>query len=152
MKLISYEQFAKLRLRDFVPDCTVIGEASDWEWMGSLWHNEGIVFTSFSRHTSAPDETGGLEISFPELSADSIQRLLTAIGLPLRPGMSTADVLSALGTPTGTQQFVPDRRTYHFTVGSTQPYVVGCTVVDAEGLIYVTVVRPDLLFRDEQRT
>ena len=150
MKLISYEQFAKLRLRDFVPDSTAIGETSDWEWMGSVWHNEGIGFTSFSRHASTPDETGGLEISFPELPADCIQRVLTAIGLPLRPGMSTPDVLSAMGTPSSTHQFVPDRRTYDFTVGSAQPYVVGCTVVDTEGLIHVTVVRPDLLSRGEQ--
>ncbi len=149
MELISYEQFAKLRLRDFVPDGAAIGETSDWEWMGSCWHNEGIGFTSFSRHASTPDDTGGLEISFPELSANCNHRLLCAIGLPLRPGMSTAEVLSVLGTPTGTHQFVPDRRTYEFTVGSAQPYVVGCTVVDTEGLIHVTVVRPDLLHRDE---
>jgi len=81
MKLISYEQFAKLRLRDFVPDSTAIGETSDWEWMGSVWHNEGIGFTSFSRHVSTTDETGGLEIYFSELPADCIQRVLTAIGL-----------------------------------------------------------------------
>ena len=150
MRLISYEQFARLRLRDFVPDSIAIGETPDWEWMGSVWHNESIGLTSFSRHTSTPDETGGLEISFPELPADCIQRIFTAIGLPLRPGMSTPDVLSALGTPTGTHQFVPDRRTYDFTVGPAQLYVVGCTVVDTEGLIHVTVVRSDRLTRDEQ--
>jgi hypothetical protein len=117
--------------------------------MGSHWHNEGIGFTSFSRHASTPDDTGGLEISFPELSADCNQRLLCAIGLPLRPGMSTAEVLSVLGKPIGTHQFVPDRRTYEFSVGSAQPYLVDCTVVDTVGLIHVTVVRPDLLHRDE---
>jgi hypothetical protein len=149
MNLISYEQFAKLRLRDFVSDSTAILETLDWEWMGSVWHNEGIGFTSFSRHVTTPDATGGLEISFSELSAECIQRVLTAIGLPLRTGMSAPDVVSALGTPTGTHQFVPDRRTYDFMVGLAQPYVVGCTVVDTDGLIHVTVVRPNLLSRDE---
>jgi hypothetical protein len=149
MKLISYEQFAKLRLRDFVPESTAIGEVSGWEWMGSVWHNEGIGFTSFSRHASTPDETGGLELSFSELPPDCIHRVLTTVGIPLRRGMSTPDVLSVLGTPSGTYQFVPDRRTYEFTVGAAQPYFVGCTIVDTEGLIYVTVVRADLVSRNE---
>jgi hypothetical protein len=117
--------------------------------MGSLWHNEGIGFTSFSRHLSTPDETGGLEISFSELPPDCIHRVLSTVALPLRPGMSTLDVLSVLGAPTGTHQFVPDRRTYEFTLGSSQPYIVSCTVLDTEGLIYVTVVRADQVSRDE---
>jgi hypothetical protein len=152
MKLISYEQFAGLRLGDFVPEGTPIGEASGWEWMGSVWHNEGIGFTSFSRHASTPDDTGGLEITFSELPSDCIDRVLTTVGLPLRPGMSTPDVLSTLGTPTGAHQFVPERRTYTFTLGLAQPYIVGCTIVDTDGLIYVTVVRADLVSRGEPDT
>ncbi len=148
MRLISYDQFAKLRLRDFVPDGAVITETSDWEWMGSYWLNEGIGFTSFSRHASAPDNTGGLEVSFQELSDDCSRRFLSAVGLPLRPGMSILEVLSVMGVPTSTHQFVPDRRTYEFTVGFPQPYVVGCTVVDTDGLVYITILRPDLLNRD----
>jgi hypothetical protein len=149
MNLISYEQFAKLRLRDFVPAGVPIEDTSGWEWEGSIWHNEGIGFTSFSRHISTPDETGGLEISFPELPSECIQRLFMAVGLPLRPGMSTADVQSVLGKPSKTYQFVPDRRTCEFIVGSAHSYIVGCTIDDLEGLIYVTVVRPDLVSRDE---
>jgi len=149
MQLIPYEQFAKLRLRDFVPDDTAIGEAADWEWMGSRWHNEGIGFTSFSRHASTPDATGGVEISFSELPQDCIERLLSAIGLPVRPGMSISEVLSVLGSPRATRQFVADRHTYEFTAGTPQPYVVSCTVTDGEGLTYVTAVRPDLVNRDE---
>jgi hypothetical protein len=149
MPLISYDQFAKLRLRDFVPDGTAIAQVSDWEWMGSCWYNEGVGFTSFSRHVSTPDLTGGLEISFTELPDDSNQRLLSAIGLPLCPGMNTTDVLSVMGLPAETHQFVPDRRSYEFTAGDSQPYVVSCTVHESEGLIHVAVVRPDLLHRDE---
>jgi hypothetical protein len=149
MELISYEQFVTLRLRDFVPDPAAVGETADWEWMDSHWLNEGIGFTSFSRHVSTPDETGGLEISFPELPAEAIQRLLTRLGLPLHPGMSDDEVLSAMGEPTITHEFVPDSRTYDFTVGSSEPYLVGCTVQDTDGLIHVSVVRPDLISRPE---
>lgn len=149
MHLNSYDQFGKLRLRDFVPKGTTIGEVADWEWMGSYWHNEGIGFTSFSRHVSTPDQTGGLEISFKELPAESNQRLLSAIGIPLRPGMNAADVLSVMGPPVETHQYVPDRCSFEFTTGNPQGYIVSCTVHETEGLIYITVVRPDLLNRDE---
>ncbi len=149
MQLISYDQFSKLRLRDFVAEGTPIGKVSVWEWMGSCWHNEGIGFTSFSRHVSTPDQTGGLEIAFTELSDNISQRLLNTIGLPLRPGMNTTDVLSVMGTPVETQQLAPDRRSYEFTAGVPQPYLVSCTVHDTDGLIHVSIVRPDLLNRDE---
>lgn len=149
MQLIDYNQFAVLRLRDFVPDGTAIGEVSGWEWMGSCWYNEGIGFTSFSRHISMPDQTGGLEISFSELSAERSQRLLSAIGLPLLPGMSASEVLSAMGQPAEERQFVPGRCLYEFRVGNYQPYVVDCTVDGTEGLIHVAVVRADLLNRVE---
>lgn len=149
MQLISYDQFGKLRLRDFARNDAAIGEVSDWEWMGACWHNEGIGFTSFSRHVSTPDQTGGLEISFNELSADSSQLLLRTIGLPLRPGMSTTEVLSVMGSPADTHQYVSDRRSYEYSVGISEPYVVSCTVHDTEGLMYVTVIRSDLLNTDE---
>jgi hypothetical protein len=149
MELISYEQFAKLRLRDFVPDRSAIRETPDWEWEGSFWFNESIGFTSFSRHVTTPDETGGLELSFSEMPAEFNQRLLSVIGLPVRRGMSHSEALSALGVPTRTHQFVRDRRSCEFTVGSDQPYVVGCTIQEIEGLIHVTIVRSDLVSRHE---
>jgi hypothetical protein len=67
VELIPYTQFSKLRLRDFLPNPTTVAETTDWKWMDSYWLNEGIGFTSFSRHVSTPDETGGLEISFSDL-------------------------------------------------------------------------------------
>jgi len=149
MHLISYDQFGKLRLRDFVPEGTIIGEAVDWEWEGSLWYNEGIGFTSFSRHVSTPDQTGGLEILFEEMPADSVQSLLSAIGLPLRPGMNAAEVLSVMGTPTETNRYVADRCSSDFSVGDPERYIVGCTVHSTQGLIFLTVVRPDLMVREE---
>ena len=150
MQLIDYNQFAILRLRDFLPDGAAVAEVFDWEWMGSCWYNESIGFTSFSRHLSMPDQTGGLEISFSELSEEGSQRLLNAIGLPLRPGMSAPEVLSVMGPPAETRQFVPGRRSHEFTLGISQPYFVGCTVDDKEGLIYLTVVLQELLDRDER--
>lgn len=148
MEIIPYEQFARLRLRDYADNPAEVAEESHWEWMGSRWHNEGIGFTSFSRHVSTPDDTGGIEVSFPELSAEANRRLLTAVGLPLQPGMSHDEVLALFGEPVETHQYVPGRCSYDFTVGSTEPYVVGCTVDDTKGLIHLTVIRADLM-KDE---
>jgi hypothetical protein len=147
MHLLSYDQFAKLRLRDFAPPNVAIGEASDWEWLGARWFNEGVGFTSFSRPLHAPEETGGLEVSFPAFPADSSQRLLVMIGLPLRPGMSASEVLTALGTPTATHLYVPDRHTYDFVLGSPDSYRIGCTITARDGLVHVSVVREDILSR-----
>jgi hypothetical protein len=150
MELIPYDQFAALRLRNFVPNPATVSEETGWEWMGSLWINEGIGFTSFSRHVTTPNETGGLEINFPELPPDAVQRLLSTIGLPLSPGMIDEEVIAALGKPTKTDHFVSDRQTHNFTIGSAQPYRVSCTVHEKNGLIFVTVVRPDLVSRKKR--
>lgn len=146
MELISYEQFGRLRLRDFLPPGTDIEENTGWEWMGTDWFNEGIGFTSFSRHVNTPDQTGGLEINFEELPAENIEHLLNAIGLPLEPGMTAQEVLSALGEPRHTRGRASDRKNFEFHLGSAHPYEVSCTVMnDQEGLIYVSVVRQDLI-------
>jgi hypothetical protein len=113
--------------------------------MGSFWVNEGIGFTSFSRHVSTPQETGGLEVSFPELPPNAIERLLGAIGLPFRPGMSHDEVLSACGNPERTHVFVAHRKTYDFAIGSRHAYHVSATIDDTEGLVYVVVIRKDVL-------
>jgi hypothetical protein len=145
MELVPYENFAKLRLRDFAPANAEIGDVTDWEWQGGMWLNEGIGFTSFSRLAEMPDETGGLEISFSQLPAEANEKILRAIGLPLSAGMSVDQVFALLGSSDKTYSFVPDRKTFEFTVGDAQSYSVSCTVDDNDGLVYVTVVRGDVL-------
>jgi len=149
MNLITYEQLAKLRLRDFVPDPDSVDENDDWEWMDLLWHNESVGFTNFCRHEDTPDETGGVEISFAELPAPINRRMLSELGLPLRPGMSSEEVLTALGEPVETYKFVRDRISYDFEVGPAKEYSVSCTVKDDEGLIHVSLIRSDLVAKGE---
>lgn len=145
MELIPYEQFGRLRLKQFVPVGTEVLEADGYEWMGGFWINEGIGFTSMSRHEDTPHETGGLEVAFSELPESAASAIFNAIHLPLHRGMSLKEIQSVLGEPEETHVFVADRKTYDFTVGSRQRYHVSTTVHDEDGLIDVVVIRKDVL-------
>ena len=148
MELITYNEFAKLRMKQLVPADTEVIETHGWEWMGGFWINEGFRFcTSLSRHVDTPDEAGGLEIDFRDLPQSLVLGICDKIHLPLRPGMNLEEVLSILGQPEQTYTFVADRKTYDFTVGSQYPYHVSATVHETDGLIYVTVIRKDVLSR-----
>jgi hypothetical protein len=145
MELIPYEQFGRLRLKQFVPPDAEIIEDEGYEWMGGFWINEGIGFTSMSRHEDTPTETGGLEVDFSELPEGAASAIFGAIHLPFRRGMTLEEVHSILGESEHTHVFVADRKTYDFTVGSRYPYYVSVTVHETDGLIYVAVIRKDVL-------
>ena len=55
--------------------------------------------------------------------------------------MSAADMFSALGAPIATHQYVPDRRTYDFRLGSPDSYCISCTVTESDGSVRVAVSR-----------
>lgn len=146
MEIIPYAKFARLRMNQFVPLGTKIFELSDYEWMGGVWVNEGIRgFTGMSRHRETPDETGGLELSFPDLPPAAALAILDALQLPLRPGMKFEHVVAALCEPKRTHVYTADRKTHDFNVGRSNPYHVSTTVHLTDGLIYLTVIRKDIL-------
>jgi hypothetical protein len=145
MELISYEQFSQLRMRHFAPADIEVSEIDGYEWMGGIWIHEGIGFTGIARHEDTPDEAGGVEVDLRELTESATLAILDAIHLPLRPGMGLEEVRSVLGEPEHTDVFVADRKSYDFTVGSRHPYYVSATIHDTNGLIYVVVIRKDVL-------
>ena len=61
--------------------------------------------------------------------------------------MTIEQVCAVLGEPEKIHEFTEDRKTYDFTVGSVFPYHVSATVHEGNGLIYVTVIRKDVLAR-----
>jgi hypothetical protein len=144
MRSPSYAQFARLRLRRLVPRSVKVVEHDGWEWMYGTWRYEGIGFTWFGRLEAKPRVTAGLEIVFEELSGASAKRILRAAGLPVSAGMRLAELRRRLGSPVSTEQFVSDRKTYVFLIGSRNRYRVGCTVRRRHGLIHVSVIREDV--------
>jgi hypothetical protein len=149
MEMISYSEFGRLRLRDFCGDEVAESNIPDWEWMGGLWFGDAVGFTWFGRLHDAPKETGGLEVDLAELPEHVWSRILDSLHLPLRAGMTFDSITSILGQPFETDFFLEDRKTYEFRVGSAQRYRVSCTVLDDDGLIFVSVIREDVLFRIE---
>jgi len=145
MELISYEDFSRLRMKQFAPADMEVSEGDGYEWMGGFWIHEGVGFTGVARHEDTPDEAGGLEVDIRELPESATLAIFAAIHLPLRPRMTLDEVRSIVGEPERTNVFVADRKSYNFTVGSRYPYHVSATVHDTDGLIYVVVIRKDVL-------
>jgi len=150
MELIPYKQFGKLRLKQFAPPAEIL-EAPDCEceWMGGYWKSESIAQTQthMERHEDTPKETGGLEVDFSDTPESAALAILDAIRLPLRHGMTLREVRSVLGVPETVDVFVADRKSYNFTIGTQYPYRVSATVHETDGLIFVTVIRKDVLRR-----
>ena len=96
-----------------------------------------------------------LRCESPDLgSGDHVDRSIRCLAHEANSSLAVRQQLllgdDAVAVQDETHQFVADRRSHDFTIGSAQPYVVGCTVQDSQGLIYVTVIRPDLISREER--
>lgn len=150
MELISYTEFAKLRLATLSEAEVVQSESADWEWMGGLWHCDAIGFTWFGRLNDMSEETGALEVHFPGLSESDWMNILASISLPLRAGMTFEAIAKILGEPFQTFSFVADRKTYEFKVGSNCSYQVSCTIHNQDGLVFASVIRDDVLVSIER--
>jgi hypothetical protein len=98
-----------------------------------------------------PNEIGGLEIDFRDLSEKDALAILDAIRLPLRPGMTLQEVQPVLGKFQESVDYIEDRKGYEFDVGSLYPYEVGCIIRDSVGLIYVSVIRKDVLSKCDSK-
>lgn len=149
MELISYNEFSRLRLRDFCRDKIAESDTPDWEWMGGQWYCDSVGFTWFGCLHDTPKETGGLEVDLGDLPERVWLRILDSLHLPLRAGMTFDMIASILGQPFEIGTFVENRKTYEFRVGSAYPYIVSCTVLDDGGLVFVSVIRQDVLSRIE---
>jgi hypothetical protein len=144
LDLLTYREFGRMRLGQFVPPGTKIVEQSYFEWMGGLWLSEGIGFTWFGRLMTQPDQTAGLQVFFEELDETTLSRILRFLRLPLQPGMNVESLRNLFGWPTITDVFASDRKTYNFRVGGGEQYRIGCTVQDDDGLILLSVIRSDI--------
>lgn len=148
MELISYSEFAKLRLRNFVSNDVEIFEREGVEWLGGYWIGESVRGADFARWEEIPNETGGMDLDFSLLPDPTMRAILETIQLPLRPGMKLEEVYSILGQPKERDIFgdsVHDRQTDNFETNSAQPHHIGCSVHNDTGLLGVSVVRGDIL-------
>ncbi len=147
MNLPAYPEFEALRLSAFVNPDRVVHDVTDQEWMGGMWVGQALGFTGVWALEDEPDHVGGVEIDFSELKEEEKKKLRAALGLPVRHGMSIEAILTIFGQPTRSRQFVADRRSYEFSVGTEWPYYFSCTVHENDGLIYFSLLRENALAR-----
>lgn len=145
MDIIPYSQFERLRLADFYPDTEQICGLDDWEYLDEMWIGEGVGFTTFLQPHNRPGSLGSIELDMTDLPDGVAEAVLRRIHLPLAKGMAVAEIVRLLGAPKEVTQFVADRKAYDFVVGLEYPYLVSCTVVESEGLLFVGVARLDVI-------
>ncbi|MEH1100406.1 hypothetical protein [Micromonospora sp. CPCC 205561] len=140
---IPHDAFGRLRLADFL-SAEHPAHLRGWEYLDRRWVGEAFGFTEWLRLESEPDVTRSVAIDLVALPEATVRKMLAALRLPLRAGLGRQELVAVLGEPTRTERFVPDRVTLVFGTGSTDPYEVGCTVHQEQGLIYLTVHRVPL--------
>jgi hypothetical protein len=159
MKLISYDKFGKLRLSDFFPGKKLskdpkdpgeakrfqeqIVELDNWEFMNKLWIGEAIGFTEWLRLRDDPTVLRSISIDFSDLPGKVSKAILKRIDLALRPGMTLDEIKKLLGKPTKSEAFVKDRKSFSFSSGDKEKYLIDCTIHDSDGLIYLVILRSD---------
>ena len=143
-EILPYSEFATIKLSHFVKSSKIY-QLDNWEFMGGIWIGEAVGFTEFLRLESSTDELGSLAIDLDDLPTDTIQAIFATLNLPLKPHATYAEVEEVLEKYESTNIFVEDRVVYNYTIGCRWPYYISCTIDEAKGLIYVVVIRKDIL-------
>jgi hypothetical protein len=139
--MISYEDFGKLRLSQFV-EPKKISPLANWEFMECLWLGEAVAFSEWLRLKDQPSVLRSLALDFTGLPESTVTRVLEQLCLPLRRGMTKSELVALLGEPQETLGFTPDRKTFKFISGGPESYWLFCTVLDQGGLTYLLVMVP----------
>lgn len=137
--MLAFDQFARLRLRSFLPATAVVDDLQDWEFIDDVWVGEGIGFTQFLRLDDDPDTLRSVSLDLEDLPDSVAQAVFDRIDLPLRFGMGMAETIHRLGLPSDTVS-VGAETTLGFYVEADVPYDVSCIFDPDEGLVFVSVV------------
>jgi hypothetical protein len=152
MKLISYADLVKMRLKDY------LGEHCDTEieesgMMGLLfggWERFGETF--FCWRQGQPFQTAGVNL---DLASDSplpqavAGQILQRLGIPVGVGATSFELLKAFGTPRRDRAGRPGARFLDFVCGETELFRIGCVVDDRDRLTSLFIVRKDYCDEDD---
>ncbi len=147
MDIISYNNFYKLKLEDFIPNKEDIEKLEDWEFMNAIWHGESIGFTEWLQLSEETEEKS-ISIDLNDLSDNAINKIMTTLKLNLTKGMTKDNVIQLFGPPKNIESFVSDRLTLDYIIGSTEKYYLSLTITDDEGLIYVVLMNHSASIHD----
>ena len=145
---MSYEDFGKLRFLEFFPKTDAYHEDHEggMETGIGIACTEGYQWTMFTSPMNQPWQTAEICLEFGnDCPTSEGHALLDALGLPLRKGMTTEQVKSILGTPQRESPGWPV-----FVLGHTQPFYVGCLIIES-GLLRVWIARKDLADAEDEK-
>lgn len=151
-KLISYTAFGELRLQEFLPPgAETVRMENGYE--GGVEVDRGVTF---AWPADRPNEVGQIELYFRkdvkgDCSPEIAERIIDAIGLPVKPGMTKEQIADSLGTPIATQREPTGLLFYHFVCHGQRnsEYGIGLWVHDVDGLCGLQIVRSDMRKKDE---
>lgn len=138
MNLISYKEFGKLRLQQFLPK-TEITKVWNLEFMDKLWLGETYGFTEFLRPLSSPFKTKSISISFEDLPEETWKGIQEKLNLPFGRNSSLEEIERHLGKPVKFERYTEDRLSYEFITEGEAKFYVSCTLLTNGGLIYVVI-------------
>jgi len=145
MDLIDYEKFGHLRFLDFFPQtdhyfCDDVGGVVCC--IGSACV-EGYAQTAFAWPVDGPKITSELVLDFKkDCPAPNGHAVLEDIGLPIKQGMNSTEVLSMLGSLDPSAK--PHPRFFRFIVGADDKYYLFCVFDELLQLVRVGIARKDL--------
>jgi len=153
MKLASYAELAKLRLKDFVDgDLDIELEESGMIGLVGLGGWERLGKSAFEWRQGEPYQTAGISLDLSDalmVSGKVSSRIIESIGLPVHRGMTLPALIEAFGQPETDKPGRPGERFLRFICGTEEQYLFGCTVDQRDGLNYLFLVRKDYSDEDD---
>jgi hypothetical protein len=141
--MISHADFGRLRLSQFLPEAG-LAELEGWEFQNHIWVGEALGFSEWLRLEGDPAVLRSLSIDFAQFPKDAADSALRAIQLPVRAGMSLADLERLLGPRVSERRFVPTALSCDYFTPDPARYRVSCNVEKDGGLSYLVVMVPPI--------
>ena len=136
MELINYRDFSAISLDSFVGNNVEIQNEEEFEFMNDLWAAQIIGFTEWL-HLITDPRIRSISLDLSELLDEQNAQIISALGLPVKKGMSKDEVLKLFGPPDSIEKFVEDRVSYQYLLGTVEKYYLSLTIQDQEGLVFI---------------
>lgn len=152
--MIPHGDFGKLRLAQFLPG----DQIKQVEMISALgeYLAEDSKGASWSRRQDYPDRLCALEINFCDFPSDAAGAVFKVLDLPVRKGMSAAELRTLFGTPVSERHSTSTSgdalHTCEFRLRGKCAYDINCEIESRGGLVYIRIMIPHRLIAKSGRS